>query len=443
MTDPAPEISHRRVLNIAIPIVLANITIPLLGAVDTGVVGQLGAAAPIGAVGIGAVILSTFYWIFGFLRMGTVGLTGQAHGAGDKGEVVSLLIRALLIGGLGGLALITLQVPLFRLAFLVSPASEEVEALATGYMTIRVWSAPAAIAIFGITGWLIALERTRAVLILQVWMNGLNIALDLWFVLGLDWGVSGVALATFLAEWSGLALGLWLCRRAFAFPDWRNWGRVFDAARLRHMLHVNADILARSLLLQAILVSFLFVGARFGDVTLAANQVLMQFLTVAAYGLDGFAFAAESLVGQSMGARRRSVLRRSALLTSFWAGLISLCIGIAFAIFGGDIVDIMTKSPDVRLAARGYLAYVAIMPMLGCAAFMLDGIFVGATRTRDMRNMMAISFVIYVVALAVFLPIFGNHGLWISLLISLVARGVTLGLRYPALEALADPVKPT
>ena len=200
MSDTARPITHARVLKIALPIVISNATVPILGAVDTGVVGQLGLAAPIGAVGIGAVIITSLYWVFGFLRMGTTGLTGQAHGAGRGGEVTALLIRAILIGAAGGLAIIALQVPLFWAAFRLSPASAEVEDLARGYMAIRVWSAPAMIAIFGITGWLIALERTRGVLVLQLWMNGLNIVLDLWFVLGLGWGVSAVALATFLPE---------------------------------------------------------------------------------------------------------------------------------------------------------------------------------------------------------------------------------------------------
>jgi MATE family multidrug resistance protein len=433
------------VLNIAVPIVISNATVPILGAVDTGVVGQMGLAAPIGAVGIGAIILSAIYWIFGFLRMGTVGLTSQAIGAEDRGEVAALLTRALLIGATAGVALILLQLPIFRLAFMISPASAEVEGMATDYMRIRIWSAPAAIAIYGITGWLIAQERTRAVLIIQVWMNGLNIGLDLWFVLGLGWGVNGVAFATFLAEWSGLILGLWFCRAAFRVPDWRNWVQVFDAVRLRHMLSVNSDILIRSLMLQAMFVSFLFLGAGFGDVTLAANQVLLQFLMITAYAMDGFAFAAEALVGQALGARKRPVLRRGAILTSFWGLLSVIALALVFALFGGAIIDLMATSEEVRAVARSYLPYMVAAPPLGWAAWMLDGIFIGATRTRDMRNMMAVSFVIYCVAAALLLPSLGNHGLWIALLISFIARGITLGLRYPALEAQADvaPVRRT
>ena len=440
MTATASErgpLSHGRVLKIAIPIVISNATVPILGAVDTGVVGQLGEAAPIGAVGLGAIILTSVYWMFGFLRMGTVGLTSQALGAQDEGEVAALLTRVL-IAGLGfGAMLIVLQLPIFALALWLAPGSEEVESLARDYIAIRIWSAPAAIAIYGITGWLIAQERTRAVLIIQVWMNGLNILLDLWFVLGLDWGVEGVAFATFLAEWSGAALGLWLCREGFRHPRWRNWAQVFDVVRLKNMVAVNTDILIRSLLLQIIFTSFLFLGADFGDVTLAANQVLLQFLYITAYALDGFAFAAEALVGQALGAKKVQDLRRSAILTTGWGVVIVIGLMIAFALGGGWLIDTMAKAPEVQAEARVYLIWMVIAPILGVWSWMFDGIFIGATQTRDMRNMMAVSFVIYWAAVLTLIPILGNHGLWMALIISFVARGITLGLRYPRIEARA------
>ncbi len=446
MTAQTPEareaaaveaITHRRVLHIAVPIVLSNATVPILGAVDTGVVGQMGLAAPIGAVGLGAVLLSAFYWVFGFLRMGTVGLTAQAAGKGDDAEVAALLTRGLVIGAGAGVLVLALQVPLFWVAFQASPASAEVEALARAYMGIRVWSAPAAIALYAITGWLIAQERTRAVLVIQVWMNGLNILLDLWFVLGLGWCVEGVAIATFIAEWSGALLGLWFCRAVFAGVLWRAWSRVFDAAAWLHMFRVNRDILLRSLLLEGIFISFLFVGSSMGDVTLAANQVLIQFLMITAYGLDGFAFAAEALVGKAMGAGQRKVLRRGAVLTSFWAGVVALGLTLVFALIGPWLIDTMTKAEDVQTQARVFLPYLLAVPILSFGAFMLDGIFIGATRTQDMRNMMALSFLIYGAAAVLMVPMIGNHGLWLALLISFVARTATLGWKYPALEAAA------
>ena len=431
-------LTHRRVLKTAFPIVLSNATVPIIGLVDTGVVGQLGQAAPIGAVAVGAVVLSSVYWLFGFLRMGTTGLVSQAHGAGDGDEVAALLSRALIFAlGFGGMIVI-LQLPLFWAAFHLSPASVEVEMLASQYMRIRILSAPAAIAIYALTGWLIALERTRSVLVIQVAMNGLNMVLDLWFVLGLNWGVEGVALATFIAEWSGAALGLWLCRAAFRGDAWRRVSLVFAKQRLGRMLSVNSDILLRSLALMAIIVSFTFLGAGFGDVTLAANQVLMLFLNITAHALDGFAFTAETFIGQALGAGARAELRRGVILTSIW-GLASVTVlALVFALFGGDIIDIMTTSPEVRVEARGYLVYMVLAPLTGVAAWMLDGIFIGATRSRDMRNMMLLSLLVYAASLLVLLPLFGNHGLWLALLVSYAARGVTLAVKYPGLEAAAD-----
>lgn len=432
------DLTHRRLLKIAVPIVLANATVPILGIVDTAAVGQLGEAAPIGAVGIGAIILSSVYWIFGFLRMGTTGLTSQASGAGDVDEVQALLSRALLIGLVAGLVIIAAQALLIRGAFWISPASVEVEQLARDYMVVRVWSAPATIALFGITGWLIATERTGGVLAVQVLMNGTNIILDLVFVLQFDWGVQGVAWATFIAEWAGLVLGLWFCRDVFAGTAWRSAARVFNVVRLRHMAVVNSDILIRSVLLQAIFVSFLLFGADFGDVQLAANQILLQFLHVTAYALDGFAFAAEVLVGQAMGARSRDVLRRAAILSSGWGLGVCFVLALSFALFGGPVVDLMAKSVEVQDAARVYLPYMVAAPLIGVAAWMLDGIFIGATRTQDMRNMMIVTTIIYFASVIPLMAAFGNHGLWLGLLISFVARGVTLGWKYPALEAEAS-----
>ncbi|MCU4654984.1 MATE family efflux transporter [Roseibacterium sp. SDUM158016] len=436
IVEPAP-LSHARVLKIAVPVVISNATAPLLGIVDTAVVGQIGDPVPIGAVGLGAVILTSVYWAFGFLRMGTVGLAAQALGARDGAEVAALLTRVLMIGAGAGLALILLQVPLFAAALWLSPASEEVEALVSTYLSIRVFSAPAAIAIYGITGWLIAQERTGAVLALQVLQNGLNIALSAFLVLGLDLGVAGVAWGTFVAEWSGLALGLWLCRRAFAVPAWRDWERVFDKVKLWRMAAVNVDILIRSLLLLAGFTSFLFLASDFGDVTLAANQVLIQFVYVTAHALDGFAFAAEALVGQAMGARAAARLRRAAILTSIWGLGVCTLMALMFLTAGGVFIDLMTTAEGVRAAARDYLPWMVAGPLAGWASWMLDGIFIGATRTRDMRNMMAVSFAGYVVMVALLVPVWGNHGLWAALVGFFVLRGVTLAFRYPALERAA------
>ena len=431
------DITHARVWRIAGPIVLSNATIPILGAVDTGVVGQMGQAAPIGAVGMGAIILASVYWIFGFLRMGTSGLAAQAHGAGDGAERGAILLRGLAIGLAAGLVLIVLQGPLVWAAFRIAPASDEVEGLARQYLAIRIWGAPATIALYAVTGWLIALERTRGVLVLQLWMNGLNVVLDLWFVLGLGWGVPGVATATLIAEGSGLALGLWLCRDAFAARAWADRARLLAAGPLRRMLAVNTDIMIRSVLLQASFTTFIFLGAGQGDVTLAANQVLLQFLEITAYALDGFAFAAEALVGQAVGARRPDQVRQGSVMASQWGVAGALLLGACFWLAGPVIIDLMATAPEVRAAAREYLPWVAVGPLIAVASYMFDGIFIGATLTREMRNTMIVSVAIYALAVATLLPAFGNHGLWAALMVLNGARGLTMALRYRRAEAAA------
>ena len=438
MNPSSSNLTHKRVLGVAIPIVLANATIPILGAVDTGVVGQMGLAAPIGAVGIGAIIISAIYWMFGFLRMGTTGLTAQAIGSNNQSETSALLVRGIIIGLVAGLVLILIQIPLFSGALGLSPASQEVEGLANEYLKIRVFSAPAAIAIFGITGWLIAKERTKAVLFLMLLVNSVNITLDFIFVLKLGWGVEGVAFATFIAEWLGLFYGLWLAREGFNNGYWKNWAQIFDRVRLVQMARVNSDILIRSVLLEIGFVSFLFLGSSFDDATLAANQVLVQFLNITAYAMDCFAFAAEALVGQALGAKNRALFRRSAVMTSQWGVGLVVVMAIAFYVFGNTIINVMTTAEDVRVVSYDYLPWMVLAPLVGAAAWMLDGIFIGATRTADMRNMMFISFCVYLIALAFLLPKYDNHGLWASLIIFSIARGVTLGYKYPKLEASVE-----
>ncbi|MCZ4267697.1 MATE family efflux transporter [Rhodobacteraceae bacterium G21628-S1] len=435
MSEASGPITHSRVLKIALPIVLSNATVPILGAVDTGVVGQLGEAAPIGAVGIGAVILSTIYWIFGFLRMGTTGLAAQARGAGDEAETGALLMRGLLLAGGAGLFFILAQALVFWGAFTLAPASAEVEGLARQYLEIRIWGAPATIGLYAVTGWLIAMERTRGVFLLQIWMNGLNIVLDLWFVLGLGWGVGGVATATLIAEWSGLALGLWLCGSAFAGDQWHDWARIFDRLRIKRMMQVNGDIMVRSVLLNLSFTTFLFLGADLGDVTLAANQVLIQLLQMTAFALDGFAFSAEALVGGAVGARDPARLRRAAIVSSYWGVGFSVALALVFWWGGPALIDLMATAPQVRETARHYLIWVALAPLISVASFMFDGIYIGATWTRDMRIAMIQAVGIYVIALVIFVPVLGNHGLWLALMVLNIARAATLAARYPRLEA--------
>ncbi|WP_415921629.1 MATE family efflux transporter [Tateyamaria sp. SN6-1] len=437
-TDATPQpLTHRRVLKIALPIVLSNATVPLLGLVDVGVVGQIEAPEPIAAVGMGAIIITTAYWLFGFLRMGTVSLVGQAAGAGDDAEVSAWLSRALMVAGVAGLGLIVLQWPLMQVGLWSFTASPEAEAMTATYLSIRIWSAPAAIAVYALTGWLVAMERTGAVFWVQLLMNGLNIALNFLFVLGFDWGVAGVALSTAIAEVVGAAIGLWFCRDAFGRAAAFDRGRIFARAKLVRMALLNTDILLRSAMLMAMFYSFVSFGSRFDDATLAANEVLIQFMYVTAYGMDGFAFAAETLIARAYGRKDPARVRRSAVLTGFWgAGLCVFC-AVAFWLAGPWLIDLLAKDAQVQAEARVYLPWMVLAPLVGCVAWMMDGIFIGAGRGRDMRNMMAISFVIYWIAVAILLPLLGNHGVWAALLVSFLARGVTLSLRYPALERAA------
>lgn len=428
-----PALTHRRILAIALPVVAANITVPILGLVDTAVIGQLGDPAAIGAVGLGAVALSNIFWIFGFLRMGTVGLAAQARGAGARDEEAALLARALLIGAVAGCLLILTAPLLIAATLAIAPASDAAEAMAEVYLAARFWGAPAAIATYGITGWLIAAERTRAVFVIQVATNLLNIILSVVFVLALEFGVAGVAWASVLAEWAGLVLALWLCRDGLAHrPAWAR-ARLFARAQLWRMAQVNGDILIRSALLMAGMTAFLFLGSAYGDAPLAANQILLQFIYLIAYGLDGFAFAAESLVGQAMGARAPRLLHRSAVICGAYALALAVAMALAFALAGGAIIDFLTPAEDVRAEARAYLPFMVATPLIGVLAWMMDGIFIGATRTVDMRNMMILSFAIACALGAVLIPLLENLGVWITFLTLFGLRGVTLAIRYPAL----------
>lgn len=434
------DITNRRVLNIALPILVSNATIPLLGLVDTAVIGQMGAAAPIGAVGLGGIILSTIYMLFTFLRMGTSGLTAQAHGRGQPRETALVLHRALFIAAVCGGAMIVLHLPVLAGAFALSPASAEVEDLASSYVSIRIWGAPATIAVYAISGWLIALERARAVLMLQLWINLINIALDVLFVIGLGWGVPGVAAATLIGEWSGLALALWLCRDAFVPALRSGWAEILERVALKNTMAMNADLVARSVLLQASYTSFVFLSAGQGDVSLAANQVLLQFLHLFSYMLDAFAFSAEALVGQAVGARQIGPLRRAATLSGQWAFGGSLILTTA-AFFGGpQLIALMTTAPDVQAEALRYLPWVWIMPLASFGSFIFDGIFIGATLSRQMRNVMFFSLILYIATILIALPLIGNHALWLGLIVMSLSRTALMARSYPQVEAKARPL---
>lgn len=434
------RLTYRGVLLLSLPIVLSNVTTPLLGVTNTAVIGQLGEAHLIGAVAIGATIFALLFWAFGFLRMGTTGLTAQAAGASDREETAAILARALLIAVAAGLALIVLQWPLASASFTLIKASAAVEQEAHSYFAIRIWSAPFALANYALLGWFIGLGRTRTALLLQLVLNGANILLNLALVSVLGWGVPGVALGTVVAEALAAMLGVVIALRVAGFgPMSLPWARALECAGLTRMLAVNADLMVRTLSLLFAFTFFTAQAARTSDVVLAANEVLLQFMNVAAYLLDGFAFATEVLAGRAIGAARAEHFREAIRLSSVWAGGIALAVAAGFALGGGALIDAVTTNIEVRETARIYLPWAVCAPVVGVACYQLDGIFIGATRTRQMRNMMLVSLAIFLAAWALLTPLFGNHGLWASLMVFFIARGVTLWTQLPALERAAFP----
>jgi MATE family multidrug resistance protein len=434
------RLTYVHVLAVSLPIVLSNVTTPLLGLTNTAVIGQLGEAHLIGAVAIGATIFSLLFWAFGFLRMGTTGLTAQASGAGDGRETVATLGRALLIAAAAGALLILLQKPLAWLCFSLMDASPAVEAEARSYFAIRIWSAPFALANYALLGWFIGLGQTRTALFLQLGLNGANIVLNVMLVGGLGWGVPGVAGGTLIAEALAAGFGLWLAfresgRRVAAFV----WRHAFDREGVLRMIAVNGDLMVRTLSLLFAFTFFTAQAARAGDVILAANEILLQLLNVSAYLLDGFAFATEVFTGRAIGAARLERFRDAVRLSSVWAVGIALMLSGLYAVAGGAIIDALTTNAEVRETARLYLPWAVAAPILGVACFQLDGIFIGATRTREMRNMMLLSLVLFLASWAMLTPIFGNHGLWASLMVLFVSRALTLSIYLPALRREAFP----
>jgi MATE family multidrug resistance protein len=421
------------VLSIAVPVMISNVSTPLIGIVNTAIVGRYPNPVYIGAVAIGAMIFSLVFWAFGFLRMGTTGLTAQALGAGDKDELASGLGRALLIAVAIGAGLILLQWPIREVAFGLIGASPDVERLAREYFDVRIWAGPATLANYALLGWFIGLGRTDIGLVLQLVLNLTNVALDVTFVLGLSWGVRGVAFGSALAELIAATAGVAIATRHLRGIG-GHWSvqRILAPARIKRALLVNTDIMIRSLALLAVFVWFTAQGARHGNVILAANAILMQFLEVSAFFLDGLAFAAEALVGRAVGASRREGLTTAARMTTLWAGAVAVLITTVFAVCGGNFIDALTVDAGARAAARSYLPWAVGAPLMGVWAFQLDGIFIGATRTADMRKAMLVSAVIFLAAWWLLLP-FGNTGLWAAFYVHYVARTGSLLYYYPAL----------
>lgn len=444
-SPPASKVTtgtwHRRVWRMAGPIILSNISIPLMGAVDTAVMGHLPDPAYIGAVALAATVFNFLYWSLGFLRMGTTGFAAQSHGARDPLEIHAALFRPLLIAGIIGFLLILLHGPIGRAAFWLMGGSSEVTALGERYYDIRIWGAPGALANYVLAGWLIGMQRARETLVLQLALNGGNAALVVLFVIGLGWKIAGVASATLIAEWLAAAIGL-----AIAFRTLRHFqsespvsiARLLDRRALAALFHVNGNIFLRTVGLLFAFAYFIRLGARMGDITLAVNAVLMQFQAFLSYGLDGFAHAAEAFVGAAIGARSRGEFRAAVRVTMLWSGTVALLAALAYAVLGPALINLLTSQSAVRAAAFTYLPWMMASPLVFFWCFQLDGIFIGATGTVEMRNAMVTSVAIFLAATWILIPLWSNHGLWLALLVFMAVRGATLGAYYPRLTRRID-----
>ena len=430
--NPPTEITHRAVWMLAGPMIVSNISVPLVGAVDTAVVGHLPGAHHIGAVALGALIFTFLYWGFGFLRMGTTGFIARAFGAGDTQALSRTLLRVLLLALLLGLVTIALGKPLITAALLLLDSSAQVEQLAADYSLIRVWSAPATLCVYVFTGLLIGMHNTRRVLYLVLTLNLTNVALDLLFVPVLEFGVVGVAWATLIAEYTAAVTGFVMLRgeikRALLSCDWRD---VLEAGAVLELMRANGHIFVRTLCLVFAFAWFTAQSARLGEVILAANTILMHLQSIMAYALDGFAHAAEALAGSAYGARKSRAFKRAVRVSTAWAGATAVLMCIAYWLFGGHLIGAFTNIEAVLEVSGRYLIWMVVMPVLSVWSFQLDGIFIGTGHAREMRNAMLVSTAAYLALLAVLIPWLGNHGLFLGLACFMLIRAVTLGWYYP------------
>lgn len=440
MASPTRSLTRRELLGLAWPVILANAAVPLLGLVDTAVIGNVGSLEDLGAIAFGAVIFSFVYWTFGFLRMTTTGFVAQAAGAGNEAELRATLWRALLIALALGVGLLCLQWPIGQASLWLLDGSSDVEAVTADYFRIRIWGAPAALALFALMGALIGLRRTRLLLFAQVFLNGLNIVFDICFAGLLGLGAEGVALGTALAEWvtlivvGSLVLRL-LWQRHADDEAFVLQARVLDPARLRGLLAANLDIMLRTLLLVFSFAWFVRQSAVFGDDVLAAHHILLQFISFAAFFLDGYAFVVEGLVGEAVGGRDGAAFDLAVRRSTELAGWTALLLAFFLLLSGTALIAALTVHEPVREAAALALPWAALYVLLSFPAFQLDGIFIGATRTRAMRNASVFSVAVFLPAAFLFMPLMGVHGLWLAFVLYLLARALGLGYHYPALRA--------
>jgi len=421
---------HRQVFAIMVPMTLSGLSIPLLGMVDTAMMGHLDAAYYLGAVAVGSLVFSFLFWGFGFLRMGVTGLTAQAYGAQDQTKILGTLTRGLSLALCLGVLLILLQDAIVHFSLLLIESSDNVERNLALYLEVRIFSAPAALINYVLLGWFLGIHRPRLTLYLLILVNVSNIVLDLLFVMVWDWRVQGVAWASVCAEYMGLLLGIYLIR-AYAKEKKLTWDWRQDLMweKFTALFHVSGNIFIRTLCLISCFAFFTLQGAKFGETILAANAVLMNFQTFMAYGLDGFAHAAEALVGKHSGRRDRRALLDTIVICAFWSIVVALTFSACYYGLGPSLIGLLTGLTNVREAALEYLPWAIAAPILSVGGYLFDGIFIGAAWSAAMRNTMLISSVVFVLAWY-FSQQWENHGLWFALMSFMLARGITMAFEF-------------
>ena len=418
--------TDKRIFTLAYPIILANISIPVLSVTDTAVIGHLGALDVLAGISMGAVLIGSIYWFFGFLRMGVTGLVAQARAADQNVEVSSILIRGLIIGGAGGIILIAVHSFLFSSIFYFLEGDKDAEELAIEYMSIRILAAPFAISMFVFVGWLFGMGKTFHSLCLLVAVNLLNIFLDIIFVKFLYLGIAGVAYATIISEICGFCIGIYLSREFLLNKERIKVKLIFLSNKWKSFILLNIDIVIRSTLLQSVFLSYLIFGTLFGSEVLAANHILLQITFLSAYALDGIAFSAEILVGEAIGKRRyeefKKVVKSALKLGFIFSGVIS----ISIYSLGFLVVDLMTSIKEVRLICYDFIIWISIMPIVSVFSYVYDGIFLGAARGKEIRIAMCQSFAIFFTCAIILIPLIENTGLWTSIVVFNSVRAITL-----------------
>ena len=419
---------NREILQIALPSIVSNITVPLLGLIDAAIVGHLGAASYIGAIAVGGMLFNIIYWIFGFLRMGTSGMTSQAYGQKDEAESMRILARSMGVGMLIALALIILQYPIERIAFTLMKATPEVERLASLYFRICIWGAPAVLGLYSISGWCIGMQNSRFPMYVAITQNIVNILASLVLVYGFGMKIEGVAIGTLVAQYAGLLMAVWLWTNHFKrLLPYVRLHTLLAKGAIRRFFQVNRDIFFRTLCLVAVTMYFTSAGAAQGEVILAVNTLLMHFFTFFSYIMDGFAYAGEALVGKHLGANDRPALRQMVHQLFVWGIVLSLVFTLVYAIGGKVFLGLITNEQSVITASSAYFYWVLAIPLAGFAAFLYDGIFIGATATRWMLYAMSIATIAFFLIYYGFRGTMGNHALWLAFITYLALRGIVQG----------------